>query len=224
MKKALLLVLSFLSICSLEAKGIGKGEYAPAYVHVDMLQYGNTVKRVNMFGSRLDLGYVTENGWYAKSSAIYAKHPNCRLETLGVSFGRTLPIGEKIFVTPYAGIGYVRVESTISIDFPPFGVLLVSDVFQGLAPHIGVEGTYNFRLDWRVSGSIQYAWTRDRTKIRDKDQPKRHSQGFAFAAQIEHDLNKKWSVNLGAGINESFSHEKSGTRMSGIKLGFARWF
>ena len=53
-----------------------------------------------------------------------------------------------------------------------------------------------------------------------KSKPK----GSNYGVMIEHDLNDRWSINLGGAYNTSLTKEKHGIRGYGGRLGCAYWF
>lgn len=220
---AALIILGFLPIY-LAASGIGKIELAPAYIHLDVIEAKNTIKELDMAGIRGDFCWVFENGWMIKPSGIYGKENDGELVTAGIAIGRCIPIGEKWIVIPSAGISYTAMETTIPIPLGELGVFEFREHFTGHAPYASLDVTYIITPNLRISGCVQYAWSRSKTTIEDLGSSKSSAEGPNVAAQIEYDLNKSWSVNFGGAYNESYSKEKNGIRGRGLKIGLVRWF
>lgn len=219
MKYALLVLLSLVCFNAIDAKGIGKVELAPAYIHIDVINAKKTVKELDMAGVRLDASYATEQGWYIKPTAVYSKERDGQFGSFGLYLGRTAPLGKKFYITPYSGVSYTEMTTRIHIGGASF-----TNRFRAWAPCIGVELIYNFMPNARACASYQYAWSRPYTKLKRALSKKSDAEGPAYGLLLEYDLNKKWSVNIGAGLNESFSRQKTGLRARGLKLGIARWF
>lgn len=215
-----------LSLCSgiIEGKSIRKLEIAPAYIHIDVIAMKKTVQELDMPGVRGDFSSVSEKGWMGKASIIYGKEGNGEFTSAAFSFGRYIPFKEKWAVIPSIGVSYTDMKTIIPIHHPILGNLKVRDSFKALAPFLGIEGIYSFKENLRLAASIQYAWSHPHTNIVKLFSSKSDAQGPNYGLLLEYDLNKLWSVNLGAGYNESFSHEKNGLRARGIKVGLARWF
>lgn len=201
-----------------------KIEVAPAYIHIDVIEGRKTVKELDMGGIRADVCWVSTNGWLIKPSGIYGKEKGGELSTGNIAFGRSIPLNKKWILSPSIGISYTQMKTSIHIDLGEIGKKKYKERFDGYCTYGSLELIYNIAKNVRVCASAQYGWSRSKTIIKGLFTSKSDAEGPSYAAQIEYDINKNWSVNLGGAYNESFSEEKNGIRGRGIKLGIARWF
>lgn len=208
----------------LQSECVGKVELAPAFIHIDVLEKGHTVKKINMGAGRAEGHYNIGQGWILKPYAIYGKGDGGELTSLSLGFGRCIPIKDKITVTPSIGFTYTWLNTTIDLDLPGLGEMEFKENFRSGSPYIGLEATYRIRKNLRITGNIQYAWCRSKVKIKQLLNDTSKSRGPILSALLEYDLNQCWSVNVGFAYNESFSREKDGLRGYGAKAGLAWWF
>lgn len=203
----------------------GKVDLGPVFAHVDILESGHTVKRMDMWGVRGDLSYYLYKGLYVKPVAIYAHGGAAKggLFTGSLSLGYCFPVHERLLVSPSVGYSYSHLWT--KIDFAPLQLTNLRERFKSWSPFISLDIYYTFVPTWRVGVGVQYAWSRTSTSIQrlvknDKSSP----EGFTYNFLLEHDLSDQWSVNFGATYNLSLTKEKHGVRGTGLKLGVVRWF
>jgi hypothetical protein len=208
---------------SLEAKVWGKVDLSPSYVHLDILEANRTVQKIDMAAIRVDGLVIFCDGWCVKPLFMYGKN-NAELTTAGIGFGHCIPFWECYYFTPTVGVSYTNINTTFHLHHPLAGHLEFHERFRSLAPYVCFELSYSIRKNMRITGSFQWAWSRTHTKIKGLINVKSNSNGPNVGLQYEYDLNKCWSVNIGAAYNESMGETKDGIRAWGGKLGLARWF
>lgn len=207
------------------AECAGKIELAPAFLHIDILESGKTIKRMDMPAVRGEISYLFWQGFYIKPIIVYGNGGSAKGGTAigSVSLGRCIPLNDKLILSPSVGIGYSHLWT--KIDFPALGLENLKEKFKSLSPFVGIDAIYTIQKGLRLNLSVQYAWARTHTSIAQVvRRQKNHSQGFNYSCMVEQDLNDKWSVNVGATYSLSLSKEKHGVRGTGVKAGLARWF
>lgn len=210
----------------------GRIDAAPAYVRVDVLESGHTVKTLNMCAFRTDATIVLNKSWglCIKPSFLYGKGQHGELGSGGAGIGFCCPFKECFSVTPYVGCTFTNLNTRINIPVPDFPDVVLKDVrekFTSSSPYLALELSYTFLKCWRICVTYQYSWSRTHTTLElpiGKMKFKSHSAGPTYSALIERDLNKHWSVNIGAAYNISLSKEKHGLRGMGVKFGTSYWF
>jgi len=207
----------------------GKVDFGPVYVHVDVLESGHTIKKLDMAGAKLNGTIMLKEGYgfCVKPDILYASGHG-ELIAGAVGFGHVTPINDDCCITPSIGLTLTNLRT--SANFPtglqapyPESVHL-RERFRSSAPYIALDVNYNICKGFRICGNVQYAWSRTHTKIEGQGTFKGDSKGASYALMLEKDINQEWSIHLGAAYNLSLSHEKHGLRGYGIKLGLARWF
>lgn len=205
----------------------GKIDMGPVFVHLDVLESGHTVKKLDLAGFKLNGTIMIKEGYgfCVKPDVIYASGHDGQLLAGGIGFGHVTPINDKLCVTPTVGLTLSNLKTTYTAVLPvaPFKLDL-RERFRSLAPFIGLDVNYTIIKGLRICGNFQYSWSHTHTKIQTQDKMKGDSKGPSYALMIEKDLNDKYSIHLGAAYNSSLSHEKHGLRGYGVKLGIARWF
>lgn len=202
----------------------GRIEIAPAFLHLDILESGHTVKRMDMWGIRAEVGYRIWKGLFIKPSLIYGEGGASKGGTFTgtVLVGHYVPLTSNLAVAPSAGISYCHLWT--EIDLPQYKLKNLKEKFRSVSPIIGLECYYKISPDLRVSATVQYSWSNTRTTISHLGTSKSKSKGFIYSFSLEKDLNAQWSLNVGAAYNLSLTKERHGLRASGIKVGLARWF
>jgi opacity protein-like surface antigen len=208
--------------CSAECQG--KVDVAPAFLHVDILESGRTVKTMDMAAIRLEASYLFYKNFCVKPVVVYgnggaAKGGIC---SGTITVGPCLPINSKTTLFPSVGIGYSHLWTKINL--PQLQLKNLKENFKSISPLIGIDITHTISPGLRATASVQYAWARTHTSIAHLLKSKSNSKGFNYGALIEKDLTDQWSINLGVAYNVSLSKEKHGIRGTGIKIGAARWF
>jgi hypothetical protein len=223
-----LIKAAFFTFCllstSLQAGTKGKIEIAPSYVHIDLIESNDTIKRIDMAAIRVEGAWCFGKGYYLKPFGMYGKQGDSELTTAGISIGRCIPLGKAFLLSPSVGVNYTKLNTTINLTFPEIGDFKFQESFTGWAPFVALELVYNICPNLRASTSVQYAWSRSTTDIKDVLRAKSDSEGFAYAAMLEYDFSACWSVNAAVAYNESYSKEKNGIRGRGGKIGLVRWF
>lgn len=219
----LLALMLFLAESSVEGTR-GKVDVGPAYVHIDVLESGKTVKTMNMIAGRADASILIweGKGWCIKPYALYASGGG-ELFTGGVGLGHCFPVNDKLTITPIVGCTYTYMHTHIHVEMEGFKFRF-KEKFRSYSPYIGAELVWNITPCFRACLMFQYAWSQTRTVINKLIKDKNHSKGPNYSAMLEYDLNEQWSVNVAAAYNITLSKEKHGLRGAGVKLGIARWF
>jgi hypothetical protein len=208
---------------TVEGKVWGKVELSPAYVHLDILESNDTIQIIDMPAVRFDALIVFCDGWCVKPLVMYGKN-KAELTTAGVGIGHCIPFWECFYLTPSVGVTYTHLATELHVHHPVAGHLEFDEHFCSLAPYASVELTYAICSNMRVTGCFQWAWSRTHTKIKHVLNDKSNSSGPNYGLQFEYDFDKCWSINIGAGYNESLGKTKDGIRAWGGKVGIARWF
>jgi hypothetical protein len=199
----------------------GKVDVAPAFVHLDILNFGKTVKTMDLPAIKADANYLIYKGLCIKPGVLYGSNRG-RLFTGGLGLGFALPYKRWCF-TPSIGANYTAVKTQIPIDFG--GIKFKAcEKFHSWSPYISLEVFYRIMKNWRAGFQVQYAWSRSHTTIKGLGSDKSNAKGPSYALVIERDFCEHWSLNLGAAYNISLTREKHGLRGYGMKLGLARWF
>ena len=228
-KNYLLLCFSFLFFLksqTVSASSIceGRVDVGPVYVHMDILEFGKTVRHLDMAGVRLDSTIAIYKRFCVKPTFTYAGN-NGNLYNAGLAVGHFVPITKQLCITPYVGYAYTYVNSTFSF-YNPFlaDKLHFKTSFHSYAPNIGLDVHYKFMDCWRICGTIQYAWSRTLNRIRNIQTYHTRSRGPSVALSLERDIGEHWTVNIAGAYNSSLTREKHGLRLYGFKFGVARWF
>jgi len=209
---------------SLDAACVGKVDIGPAFVHVDILESGHTVKRMDMWAIRGDASYTIWKGLYVKPTLLYANGGAAKggLFTAAFGVGHYTPLNDMFAVTPLLGVTYSHLWT--KIDLPLYMLENLNEKFKAWSPYLGLEICCKFYEGWRLYGSFQYAWSRSRTIISHVGKFKSNCKGPTYSFLLEKDLSDTWSVNIGGAYNLSLSKEKHGLRGTGVKIGVVRWF
>lgn len=228
MIKRILLTQIYLLLLTLTgnaaADTCGKIDVGPAYLHVDVLESGKTVKKINMPGLKADAPFLVWNGVCLKPTILYGGAGSTQILSFGCGVGHYTPINKVFSVTPVVGLTYTLFKTTFHIPVAEDVKLDLHERFRSISPYVSLEATYTFCVGWRVTGLYQYVWSHSDTKIKGMGTTKSNPKGSNFGLMVEYDLNNKWSLNLGAAYNESLTAEKHGLRGYGARLGFAYWF
>lgn len=199
----------------------GKVDIGPAFVHLDVLSFGKTVKTMDLPAVKADVNYLIYKGLCIKPTLLYGSNRGSLLTT-SLGLGYAIPYKSWCF-TPTFGIYYTKVKTTIPIDFFEFKVK-AKEKFSSWSPYLSIEIFYTIAKNWRTGFQFQYAWSRSHTKISNFGSDKSNAKGPSYSWVIERDFNEHWSLNFGAAYNVSLTHEKHGLRGYGAKIGIAHWF
>jgi hypothetical protein len=229
MKKHLFFLLSLtllhLSLLSAECCR-GKVDFAPAFVHIDVLESGHTVSRMDMLAFKTDATILIKKGYgfCVKPTLLCGTTGRSHGDLIsgGVGLGHCTPINDKLTVTPSFGVIFTQIRTRTSIPF--LGLHHLKEKFRSTSPYLGLDVTYTFLPCWRICAMYQYAWSHTHTKITGIGSDKSRSDGPNYGIMLEHDLRDNLSVQLGAAYNITLSKEKHGLRGTGVKAGIAYWF
>lgn len=203
----------------------GKFDIGPTFMHVDILESGKTVKRMDMPGVRGELSYCFWKGLFIKPVVLYGHGGAAAKGGLmngGLFVGQCIPLSDRAFIAPSIGVSFSHLWTRV--DLPQVSLKNLKQNFKSVSPTLSLDVQYNFGHGCRMIATVQYAWAHTHTSVAHLFNSKSHSQGFNYAFLLEKDLNDHWSVNLGAAYSLSLSKEKHGIRASGLKLGLAYWF
>lgn len=214
-----------------EVPCVAKIDVGPAYIHIDVLKSGKTDHTVDLAAVKADFNYRFLDYFLVKPTLLYGhgQHKNM-LFNGGAGLGFYIPLHKNFVITPMGGVifGYLRTNLDIKIPIsqnPPLTAIVhTTERFRSCSPFLSVEASWTFVPSWRIVVCYQYSWSRTRTKIKPFVNDKSHSEGSSYSALLEYDLNKHWSINVGAAYNVALTKEKHGLRAYGFKLGIAYWF
>lgn len=212
------------------AEYCGRWDIGPAYARIDVLESGHTVKTVNMGAIRTDATIIPSKEWgfCIKPCFLYGKGHHGELITGGAAVGFCCPFRDCFYFTPLVGCTLTQFKTKIDVPVPVMDMIVtledVKERFRSVSPYIGLEITYSFWDCWRICGMYQYAWSRTHTTLKHLLKSKSKACGPNYSLMIERDINKNWSVNIGAAYNISLTKEKHGLRGMGVKLGVAYWW
>jgi hypothetical protein len=210
---------------AIQAEVKGKLDVGPAFIHLDILESGRTVKRMDMMGVRGDFSYYLYQGLYIKPTVLYGNGGSAKggVFTGSLAVGYCFPICEHLLISPAVGGNYNHIWT--KIDVPHFQLKNLRENFKSWAPFLSCDFHYTFIPSWRICIGVQYAWSHTKTSIQHLvKNDKSKSEGFTYSALLEHDMNDQWSWNVAAAYNLSLTKEKHGIRGTGVKVGVVRWF
>jgi hypothetical protein len=213
----------------------GKLDLAPAYVHIDVLESGKTVKAMHMGALKGDATVLVWQGVGLKTGFLAATGQG-DLISYAVGVGNYTPLTEKFSLFPSVGVTFSYLST--HIDLKEQHLLHLKERFRSEGPYIALEFAYKFNDKWTLIGMYQYAWSKTHTKItatrrthppfplpsRKIFSDRSHSDGASYSLGIDYTINDHWSVNAGGAYNLTLSHEKHGLRGYGFKLGTSYYF
>lgn len=222
-KLALLTIIFFSS--SLQAACCGKVDLGATFFDVDFLQSGHTEKTDHMTGYKGDATIQIIGGVVLKPSFIWGKGDG-ELASGSIGLGHCTPIYKGLTLIPSVGVTFSYVRTSIDVEISELNVTFKDqrERFRSISPYVALEFCYSLSEKWRFMGGYQYCWSRTHTKISHFVSDTSHCSGSNYTLGIEYNIDKNWSVNLGAGYNISLSKEKHGIRGKGIKIGLAYYF
>lgn len=199
----------------------GKIDIAPAFVHLDVLNFGKTVKTMDLPAIKGDINYLIYKGLCIKPGFLYGSNRGSIL-TAGCGLGFAIPFKKWCF-TPSIGANYTQLNTKIPIDLQTVKIK-AKEKFHSWSPYASLEIFYRITKCWRTGFVFQYAWSRSHTTIKGFGSDKTRARGPSYSMLIERDFNDHWSLNLGFAYNVSLTKEKHGIRGYGMKLGLAYWY
>ncbi len=218
---------------ALSAEIRGKVDLGPAYVHVDVLESGKTVKAMHMGALKGDATILVWKGVGIKSGFLAASGQG-DLISYSVAAAHYTPITDKIALVPSVGVTFSYLSTHINLEEQQ--LFHLKERFRSNSPYIALEFSYKFNCSWTLIGMYQYAWSRTHTKISttrrthfplgstDLVKDHSHSDGANYSLGVDYTINDHWSVNAGAAYNLTLSHEKHGLRGYGFKAGTSYYF
>lgn len=222
------LLLLFLGICvwhlPIEAACKGKIDAGPAYIHIDILESGHTVKKMNLIALKSDATIMLKEGkgWCLKPSVLYGNGQGYILSG-ALGLGHCFPINDWITLTPSVGCTFTELHTRIKLNFSGIKLSYL-EKFHSTSPYLCLEATLNIAKGWRLCGMFQYAWSRTHTTIVHLLKDKSHTKGPNYGISLEYDINNNWSVNVVGAYNITLTKERHGLRGAGAKVGLAYWF
>ena len=114
------LFMAFLSFFgfrqSLDGELCGKIDAGPAYVHIDILESGHTVKPMDLAALKADgFLYMKGCGVCLKPTLLWGSGEG-RLFSTGIALGHYTPILDCLAITPMIGISYGRIRTKINLE------------------------------------------------------------------------------------------------------------
>lgn len=208
-----------------DAACCNKIEVGPTYIHLDVLEKGHTIEKLNMAAGKLDGTLLVWKGVCLKPTFLYARQGHSEIISGGCGLGHYFPIGDKCSVTPSVGCNFTQFKTTIhDYEAVPGYFVDFKERFRSVSPYACIDASYCFVKGWRIVGSYQYVWSTSRTAIKGMKTTKSTPEGSNFGLMLEGDINDNWSASLGAAYNSSLTKEKHGLRGYGVRLGLAYWF
>jgi hypothetical protein len=235
MQKHLIIILfaylSFMSSFVMANECCGKAELSAAYIHIDVLQSGKTIHRMDLPAVKADINWKVWSGLIIKPSVIYGRgqHQDEVLQA-GGAIGFCSPVNPQLLLIPQVGFNYNLIKTSLEFEnpFDPLTKFKIHEKFRSYSPYVAVEACYTFCPGFRAAATVQYSWSKTKTTIDPNLDPnfkeRSHSEGFTYSGLIEYDLNPHWSINIGGAYNVSLTKEKHGMRIWGGKFGVAYWF
>lgn len=202
----------------------GRLDVGPAYLHIDVLESGHTIKDIDMAGFKADGCFIVWKGLCLKPMVLYGRKGHSEIATGGCGLGFCFPLRDNFSITPSVGCNFTQFKTNLHISVMDQFVLHLKERFRSVSPYLSLEACYTFFQVWRLIGCYQYSWSHTHTKIKGMDTVKSDPEGSNYGLMIERDLNDCWSINLGAAYNVSLTKEKHGLRGYGARLGIAYWF
>jgi hypothetical protein len=205
----------------------GKVDIGPAFVHLDVLEHGHTVKRMDIPAIKCDVNFrvFPDHPWLCgiclKPGVIYGSG-NGKYFSTSVGLGHLIPVNDTFCITPSIGYCYTNIRT--SFNYEPLGLRHLKERFTSDGLYLALDFNYTFTPGWRISGVYQYSWSWSHTKISKLGSSDSKPKGWSGGLLLEHDLNQHWSINVGGAYNESLTNEKHGIRGYGFKTGIAYWF
>lgn len=213
----------------------GKLDLGPAYVHIDVLESGKTVKAMHMGALKGDATVLVWKGVGLKGGFLAASGQG-DLISYNVGVGHYTPLTDYFSLTPSVGVTFTYLSTHINLEEKH--LFHLKERFRSDSPYIALEFSYKFNDKWTLIGMYQYGWSRTHTKITTTRRthfpfplpsPKlvsdhSHSDGANYSLGIDYTINNCWTVNFGAAYNLTLSHEKHGLRGYGFKLGTSYYF
>lgn len=215
-----IIVLTVLINCFIQAESrdcCGKVDVGLAYVHLDVLESGHTVKRIDKIAFKGDAHLRVYKGIVLKPTVLFSDD----IFAGGIAIGHCTPVHRYLTLTPNIGVSASHI--TTRIDIPFYGFENLSENFRSRSFFVGLDYTINISSCWRICGIYQYVWSRTYTRIEGLLNSKGHSKGSNYGLMLETDINDYWSVNIGGAYNISLSKEKHGIRGAGAKIGIVYW-
>ncbi len=213
---------------------IGKIEAGPTYLHLDILESGKTIKKVNMPAIRIDGSGMVWKGICVKPSFLYGGKGNTQTLSCGLGAGLVYKPIECLCITPSIGCSYAQFRTTLRVNVPenvrialnlPENMRVdVREKFYSISPYGSIDITYTIVKGLRICGIFQYVWSDTHTTIKGSGSTTSHPKGQNYALILEKDINERWSINIAGAYNDSLTKEKHGVRAYGARIAAAYWY
>lgn len=230
-------VAGLLSCLDLSAHG--RVDAGPIYVHLDVLEHGKSIDKLDMEGFRADGYFQIYSGlifkpafaiaggrgeYYSGTTAIGFYIPMCELT----------PFLDGLSFLPQVGWTGSRLKTHVNLPVPQAAIVIpgVLEIFRSTTVFVGLEGTYQLLSNVSISGSLLYGWSKTDTTLQKEVTPlgpldvkaPSNTKGFSYSAMVDYQFTDHWSVNLAGVYNLMLSKENHGIRASGVRLGLGyRW-
>lgn len=215
---AALLITGFLS-----ADCNGRIDIGPAYLNIDMLESGKTVRTLNLAAVKGEGTIMLfRGGCLCVKPSLLLATGKADLNSGSLGLGLYMPLPFKITLTP--SIGYTETHFRSKLDLPQYNLFKQKERFTSRGLYVGLDASWTVIESWRIYAQAQWCQSRVHWKIGNFPRTKSNCAGPNYAIALEHDLNEEFSISLAAGYNSSLSKEKHGLRGKGIKLGLAYWW
>lgn len=233
MKRYLFILFGMMSLTvGLEAKVRGRAEIAPLYMHIDVIQDGQTNQRIDMYGTRTDATILPFEGKGICLKPFYfgGWGNGSNLQSYGLGLGHYTPLNDRLTLIPLVGVGRSHLHT--HLDVPQLSLYNLKERFRSYSFNIGTEVVYKLNKCLYFTLVYQYAWARTKTFIGTPAQfqafvppvTRGESAGSNFAVLLDYYIKECLAISAGYGQNNSLSKERHGLKGMGVKLGIAYLF
>lgn len=226
------IVAGLLACVNLSAHG--RVDAGPVYVHLDVLESGKTIDKLDMEGFRADGNFQIYSGFVLKPAfAIAGGRGDYYSGTLALGFyvpmGQLTPFLEGLCFLPHVGWTGSRLKTHVDLPVPQVAVVIpgVLEIFRSSTEFVGLETTYQLLSNVSVSCSVIYGWSNTVTTLQKettvlgnfRQKFPSSSKGWSYSAMVDYQFTQHWSVNIAGVYNLMLSKENHGIRATGVRLG-----
>lgn len=204
----------------------GKIDAGPVYVHMDVLQHGETFNKMDMEGFKVTSTFIVWLGLCVKPNIMVAYNDG-RMFNYGCAVGWLIPMFDmKVTITPTIGgsLGYLRTTTV----FPALVDIPLKQQFNSKSWFVGVDGSFSPHPKWTIGWQVNRAWSNSNTTITIPGvmvmKTKGESKGMEYGASLDYWFKKQWSVQAAFGWSNAKAKEKNGMRGYGGRLGIGYFF
>ncbi len=217
----------------------GRIDAGPIYVHVDVLEHGKSIDKLDMEGFRADGYFQIYSGLIFKPAfAIAGGRGQYYAGTAAIGFyipmGELTPFLDGLSFLPQVGFTGSRLKTHVNLPIPQAVIVIpgVLEIFRSTTEFVGLEATYQLLSNVSVSGSVIYGWSATVTTLQKEVTPlgilrvksPSNTKGFSYSAMVDYQFTEHWSVNVAGAYNLMLSQENHGIRSSGVRAGLGyRW-